>query len=69
MVFKFAFKLKFENAPFPSITLCNINPYKASMIAKEGPTKAMVFFTLFYKLSHHFCSDFRNLLMVETFGF
>uniref|UniRef100_A0AAF5RWC9 Uncharacterized protein n=1 Tax=Wuchereria bancrofti TaxID=6293 RepID=A0AAF5RWC9_WUCBA len=34
--------LKFENAPFPSITLCNINPYKASMIAKEGPTKAMM---------------------------
>ncbi|EFO27882.2 amiloride-sensitive sodium channel [Loa loa] len=34
--------LKFENAPFPSITFCNINPYKASMIAKEGPTKAMM---------------------------
>ncbi|VBB26492.1 unnamed protein product [Acanthocheilonema viteae] len=34
--------LKFENAPFPSITLCNLNPYKASMIAKEGPTKAMI---------------------------
>ncbi|CAG9530017.1 unnamed protein product [Cercopithifilaria johnstoni] len=34
--------LKFENAPFPSITLCNLNPYKASMIVKEGPTKAMM---------------------------
>ncbi|VDK83305.1 unnamed protein product [Litomosoides sigmodontis] len=32
--------LKFENAPFPSITLCNLNPYKASMIGKNGPTKA-----------------------------
>uniref|UniRef100_A0A183DRR3 Degenerin-like protein unc-105 n=1 Tax=Gongylonema pulchrum TaxID=637853 RepID=A0A183DRR3_9BILA len=32
--------LKFENAPFPSVTLCNLNPYKASMIAKEGRTKA-----------------------------
>ncbi|VDM40283.1 unnamed protein product [Toxocara canis] len=32
--------LKFENAPFPSVTLCNLNPYKASMIAQEKTTKA-----------------------------
>ncbi|KAM3718505.1 Degenerin-like protein [Dirofilaria immitis] len=34
--------LKFENAPFPSITLCNLNPYKASMIVNQKSTKAMI---------------------------
>ncbi|GMT14574.1 hypothetical protein PFISCL1PPCAC_5871 [Pristionchus fissidentatus] len=32
--------LKFENAPFPSITLCNLNPYKKSMIYSNPSTKA-----------------------------
>uniref|UniRef100_A0A915B2H7 Degenerin n=1 Tax=Parascaris univalens TaxID=6257 RepID=A0A915B2H7_PARUN len=32
--------LKFENAPFPSVTLCNLNPYKASAIAAEETTRA-----------------------------
>uniref|UniRef100_A0A915PQI3 Uncharacterized protein n=1 Tax=Setaria digitata TaxID=48799 RepID=A0A915PQI3_9BILA len=32
--------LRFENAPFPSVTLCNLNPYKTTMIAKEERTKA-----------------------------
>lgn len=36
------FQLKFENAPFPSITLCNLNPYKKSAINQNPETKAMV---------------------------
>ncbi|KAF8363029.1 unc-105 [Pristionchus pacificus] len=32
--------LKFENAPFPSITLCNLNPYKKSMIYSNPATKS-----------------------------
>uniref|UniRef100_A0A914BYN8 Uncharacterized protein n=1 Tax=Acrobeloides nanus TaxID=290746 RepID=A0A914BYN8_9BILA len=31
--------LKFENAPFPSVTLCNLNPYKASAISSDAATK------------------------------
>ncbi|CAJ0564608.1 unnamed protein product, partial [Mesorhabditis spiculigera] len=31
--------LKFENAPFPSITLCNLNPYKRSAIMQNPETK------------------------------
>ncbi|ETN75823.1 degenerin-like protein unc-105 [Necator americanus] len=34
--------LKFENAPFPSITLCNLNPYKKSAINQNPETKAMI---------------------------
>ncbi|XGW10769.1 hypothetical protein V3C99_012346 [Haemonchus contortus] len=34
--------LKFENAPFPSITLCNLNPYKKSAINLNPETKAMI---------------------------
>ncbi|CAD5211340.1 unnamed protein product [Bursaphelenchus okinawaensis] len=41
--------LKFENAPFPSVTLCNLNPYKASKISGDPSTKAMM-------------STFQNLL-------
>uniref|UniRef100_A0A0M3JUD3 Degenerin-like protein unc-105 (inferred by orthology to a C. elegans protein) n=1 Tax=Anisakis simplex TaxID=6269 RepID=A0A0M3JUD3_ANISI len=33
-------QLKFENAPFPSVTLCNLNPYKASMIQSEETTRS-----------------------------
>lgn len=36
------FQLKFENAPFPSITLCNLNPYKKSMIYSNPATKSTV---------------------------
>ncbi|RCN26104.1 hypothetical protein ANCCAN_28176 [Ancylostoma caninum] len=36
------FQLKFENAPFPSITLCNLNPYKKSAINQNPETKAMI---------------------------
>uniref|UniRef100_A0A7E4WDD4 Degenerin-like protein unc-105 n=1 Tax=Panagrellus redivivus TaxID=6233 RepID=A0A7E4WDD4_PANRE len=32
--------LKFENAPFPSVTLCNLNPYKASAIRNDAATRA-----------------------------
>uniref|UniRef100_A0A914VEX6 Uncharacterized protein n=1 Tax=Plectus sambesii TaxID=2011161 RepID=A0A914VEX6_9BILA len=32
--------LKFEKAPFPSVTLCNLNPYKASAVEKEATIKA-----------------------------
>ncbi|KAK0395432.1 hypothetical protein QR680_001279 [Steinernema hermaphroditum] len=31
--------LKFENAPFPSVTLCNLNPYKASAINEDPTTR------------------------------
>ncbi|TMS35153.1 hypothetical protein L596_002611 [Steinernema carpocapsae] len=31
--------LKFENAPFPSVTLCNLNPYKASAINQDPTTR------------------------------
>ncbi|ULU04323.1 hypothetical protein L3Y34_017240 [Caenorhabditis briggsae] len=34
--------LKFENAPFPSITICNLNPYKKSAIQSNPNTKAMM---------------------------
>lgn len=34
--------LKFENAPFPSITLCNLNPYKKSAINLNAETRAMI---------------------------
>ncbi|VDM57651.1 unnamed protein product [Angiostrongylus costaricensis] len=34
--------LKFENAPFPSITLCNLNPYKKSAINLNPETKSML---------------------------
>ena len=32
--------LKFENAPFPSVTLCNLNPYKASAIGGDKNIQA-----------------------------
>ncbi|KAI1727475.1 amiloride-sensitive sodium channel domain-containing protein [Ditylenchus destructor] len=32
--------LKFENAPFPSVTLCNLNPYKASAIGNDASVRA-----------------------------
>ncbi|KJH44648.1 degenerin [Dictyocaulus viviparus] len=35
--------LKFENAPFPSITLCNLNPYKKSAINLNPETRAMAY--------------------------
>ncbi|CAB3404499.1 unnamed protein product [Caenorhabditis bovis] len=34
--------LKFENAPFPSITICNLNPYKRSAIQANPSTRAMI---------------------------
>lgn len=34
--------LKFENAPFPSVTLCNLNPYKASAISADPSTRSMM---------------------------
>ncbi|CAI5442925.1 unnamed protein product [Caenorhabditis angaria] len=34
--------LKFENAPFPSITICNLNPYKRSAIEGNPSTRAMM---------------------------
>ncbi|KAE9413773.1 hypothetical protein Angca_002758, partial [Angiostrongylus cantonensis] len=34
--------MKFENAPFPSITLCNLNPYKKSAINLNPETKSML---------------------------
>ncbi|KAI6194169.1 Degenerin [Aphelenchoides besseyi] len=34
--------LKFENAPFPSVTLCNLNPYKASAIGQDPSTRSMM---------------------------
>ncbi|CAI4232087.1 unnamed protein product [Auanema sp. JU1783] len=34
--------LKFENAPFPSVTICNLNPYKKSAINNNPATKAMM---------------------------
>ncbi|CAD6191735.1 unnamed protein product [Caenorhabditis auriculariae] len=34
--------LKFENAPFPSITICNLNPYKRSAVHSNPSTKAMM---------------------------
>uniref|UniRef100_A0A183CJD3 Degenerin-like protein unc-105 n=1 Tax=Globodera pallida TaxID=36090 RepID=A0A183CJD3_GLOPA len=32
--------LKFENAPFPSVTVCNLNPYKASVIDRDESVQA-----------------------------
>ncbi|KAL3084435.1 hypothetical protein niasHT_035237 [Heterodera trifolii] len=32
--------LKFENAPFPSVTVCNLNPYKASVIDRDASVQA-----------------------------
>ncbi|KAL3111322.1 hypothetical protein niasHT_013364 [Heterodera trifolii] len=32
--------LKFENAPFPSVTICNLNPYKASAIRNDIAARA-----------------------------
>uniref|UniRef100_A0A1I8B7R6 Uncharacterized protein n=1 Tax=Meloidogyne hapla TaxID=6305 RepID=A0A1I8B7R6_MELHA len=32
--------LKFENAPFPSVTFCNLNPYKASAIGEDSKIQA-----------------------------
>ncbi|CAK5081713.1 unnamed protein product [Meloidogyne enterolobii] len=34
--------LKFENAPFPSVTFCNLNPYKASAIGEDSKIQATV---------------------------
>ncbi|PAV61047.1 hypothetical protein WR25_10364 [Diploscapter pachys] len=34
--------LKFKNAPFPSITLCNLNPYKLSAVNANPTTRAML---------------------------
>lgn len=36
------FQLKFENAPFPSITVCNLNPYKKSAVMQNPETKKTV---------------------------
>ncbi|CEF60105.1 Na+ channel, amiloride-sensitive family and Degenerin family-containing protein [Strongyloides ratti] len=32
--------LKFESAPFPAVTICNLNPYKASAIQNDPITKS-----------------------------
>uniref|UniRef100_A0A0N4ZC81 Degenerin-like protein unc-105 n=1 Tax=Parastrongyloides trichosuri TaxID=131310 RepID=A0A0N4ZC81_PARTI len=32
--------LKFESAPFPAVTICNLNPYKASAIQSDPITKS-----------------------------
>uniref|UniRef100_A0A0K0EM92 Degenerin-like protein unc-105 n=1 Tax=Strongyloides stercoralis TaxID=6248 RepID=A0A0K0EM92_STRER len=34
--------LKFESAPFPAVTICNLNPYKASAIQNDPITKSTI---------------------------
>ncbi|CAJ0959859.1 unnamed protein product, partial [Mesorhabditis belari] len=34
--------LKFEHAPFPSVTLCNLNPYRKSSIMQNAETKKLM---------------------------
>jgi hypothetical protein len=35
-------ELKFENIPFPSVTVCNLNPYKNSLARSMGSVKDTV---------------------------
>lgn len=35
-------ELKFENIPFPSVTVCNNNPYKNSLARQLGPVRDTV---------------------------
>uniref|UniRef100_A0A914E4I4 Uncharacterized protein n=1 Tax=Acrobeloides nanus TaxID=290746 RepID=A0A914E4I4_9BILA len=35
-------EMKFENIPFPSVTVCNLNPYKNSLARTLGPVQDTV---------------------------
>lgn len=58
----FDFQLEFEAAQFPAVTVCNLSPYKYSVIKNvdEIREKVKALFTCFSSLDKSFSANFQT---------